>query len=80
MEAENLMSLEDAILEKVRALPPDQQAELLAVADSLSKRTKPRPPLRSPKGLWANFSISISEEDLREIRREMWKDFPRDNI
>jgi hypothetical protein len=80
MGAEDPMSIEDAILEKVRALSPDQQAELLAVADSLSKRTKPRLPLRSPKGLWANFDFSISEEDIRELRREMWANFPRNDI
>ena len=74
------MSIEDAILEKVRALSPDQQAELLAVADSLAKRTKPRLPLRSPEGLWENFNFSISEEDIRELRQEMWKNFPRDDI
>jgi hypothetical protein len=74
------MSIEDAILEKVRALSPDQQAELLAVADSMSKQTKPKPPLRSPKGLWAGFNFSISEEDIRELRQEMWKNFPRDDI
>src|ERR1039458_465642 len=50
MVAEKPMTIEDAILEKVRALSPDQQAELLAVADSLAKRTKPRLPLRSPEG------------------------------
>ena len=80
MGAEDPMSIEDAILEKVRALSPDQQAELLAVADSLAKRTKPRPPLRSPEGLWENFNFSISEEDIRKLRREMWKNFPRDDI
>jgi len=74
------MTIEDAILEKVRALSPEQQAELLAVADSMSKQTQPKPPLRSPEGLWANFDFSISEEDIQELRREMWKNFPRDDI
>src|ERR1039458_3354886 len=80
MVAEKPMTIEDAILEKVLALSPDQQAELLAVADSLSKRTKPPLPLRSPEGLWENFNFSISEEDIRELRQEMWKNFPRDDI
>ena len=35
-------------------------------------------PLRSPEGLWAAFDIDISEEDIRELRREMWKNFPRE--
>jgi len=59
-------------------LPPDKQSELLKYADSLSTAPQPAAPLRSPRGLWAEFDIDISEEDIRELRREMWKNFPRD--
>jgi hypothetical protein len=72
------MTIEEAILEKVRALPPDKQSELLAVADSLSAEQQTKVPLRSPEGLWAEFDIDISEEDIAELRRDMWKNFPRD--
>lgn len=74
------MSIEEAILERVRALPPEKREEVLKFADSLSEPLKPKPPLRSPRGLWADFDIDISEEDIAELRREMWKNFPRDDI
>jgi hypothetical protein len=73
------MSLEEAILEKVRALPPEKQEEVLKFADALNVpgQQKPR---RDPEGLWADFDIDISEEDIAELRREMWKNFPREDI
>ena len=72
------MSIEEAILDKVRRLPPDKQREVLDFAEFLSGRKKA--PLRSPEGLWADLNISISEEDIAEIRGEMWKNFPREDI
>ncbi len=29
-------------------------------------------PPRSAEGLWAEFDIDISAEDIKELRREMW--------
>lgn len=74
------MTIEEAILNKVRKLPPEKQRELLRLADGLSAPPQPKPPLRSPEGLWADLGVDISEDDIAEIRREMWKNFPRDDI
>jgi hypothetical protein len=71
------MSLEEAILSRIRALPPDKQREVLDFAESLSITKRP---LLSPKGLWADLDLSVSEQDIAEIRREMWKNFPREDI
>ena len=72
------MSIEEAILERVRALPADKQSELLAVANSLSAEGQPKTPLISPEGMWADFDIDITAEDIAELRREMWQNFPRE--
>ena len=29
-------------------------------------------------GIWSDLKIDLSEEDMKEARREMWKNFPRD--
>jgi hypothetical protein len=55
------MGIEEAILEKVRALPPEKQEQVLKFVDSLSE-TPAAKPLRDPEGLWAHFDIDISEE------------------
>jgi len=34
----------------------------------------------SPKSARMNDPISISLEEIRDLRREMWKNFPREDI
>lgn len=65
------MSFEQAILEAVRALPPEQQQEVLAHARRL--RPSSRRPRRSGKGLWDGLDISLSADDLDQARREIWR-------
>ena len=70
------MSLEEAILDAVRALPVDKQQEILNHATRL--RSQAAAPRRSAKGLWADLGISLSAEEIDANRREMWKNFPRE--
>ena len=74
------MSLEQAILNVVRALPHDQQQEILNHATRLRDRSTPGKALKSVKGLWADLGVSVSAEELDVNRREMWKNFPSDDI
>ena len=71
------MTIEDAILEKVRSLEPDRQKELLDFADFLTSRPTAKRPLQSMRGLCADLAVSLSEEDIAEARREMWQTFPQ---
>ena len=41
---------------------------------------KPKRPFKSIKGILAGQGISISAEDLDDARREMWMNFPREDI
>jgi len=74
------MTIEEAILERVRDLPLQQRRQVLEFAESLGAPATGKRPLRSPRGLWAGLEISISKGDIAEIRREMWKNFPREDI
>jgi hypothetical protein len=74
------MSLEHAILEAVRALPADKQQEVLRHATRLREEAPPQKPCKSIKGLWADLGISLSAEEIDENQREMWKNFPREDI
>lgn len=74
------MTLENAILEAVRALPADKQQELLSHALRLRDETRRKPPFKSIKGLWADLGISLSAEEIEANQREMWRNFPRDDI
>ena len=74
------MTMEHSLLEIVRSLPPDKQQELLEYAESLKVEEQSKKPLKSIKGLWADLGISLSAEEIDELRQDMWKNFPRDDF
>jgi hypothetical protein len=69
-------SVEEELVSKIRELPPEKQQEVLDFARFLG--SKEERPLRSMEGLLAGKGIDISEEDIAELRREMWSNFPRE--
>ncbi len=72
------MIIEQAVLENFRQLPPDKQLEVLDFIQFLRQKTQPQKPHRSLRGLWSDLGIDITEADIREIRQEMWGNFPRE--
>ncbi|MBI3698716.1 MAG: DUF2281 domain-containing protein [Acidobacteria bacterium] len=72
------MSLEETVVDKLRALPVEKQLEVLDFVEFLQQKTVVKRPRRSVEGLWADLGIDITEEDIAEARREMWGNFPRD--
>jgi hypothetical protein len=64
----------------VRALPPEKQAEVLRIAQSLKQGAEPKRPRKSGRGLWENLGSSLSAEDIDEARKEMWGDFPHNDV
>lgn len=74
------MTVEQAILDAVRSLPLDKQQELLSHANRLRDEAAPQRPFRSIKGLLSGRGISISAEDIDEVRSTMWKNFPSKDI
>ena len=74
------MTLEQSLIEAVRSLPPEKQHELLEHVKHLGEAAAPRKPFKSVKGLWADLNITLTAEEIEENRREMWKNFPRNDI
>ena len=74
------MSVEHAILEAVRELPAEKQQEILSYATRLRQEAASKKPYKSIKGLWADLGISLSAEEIEENQREIWKNFPREDI
>ncbi len=74
------MTVEETVLEKVKVLPPNRKQEVLDFVEFLEeKETKPQP-RRSLYGILADSDLKISEEDIAEARREMWRNFPREHF
>lgn len=74
------MTIEQSILNAVRALPPEKQKEVLKFAESLNLPFENKSPRKSGRGLWENLGLSLSSEGIDEARKEMWGDFPRADI
>ena len=72
------MAIEDEILERVRALPPAKKSEVLQFVAGLA--TPQRAPFKSPKGILTDLNFTLTEEYLAQARREMWGDFPDDDV
>jgi hypothetical protein len=74
------MSLEQAILEAVRALPAEKQQEILTHAARLRDETSKKTPFKSVRGLWADLGVSLSAAEIEDNHRDMWRNFPRADI
>ena len=75
------MTLEQEILDAVRALSADKQRELMDHVSGLrDEAAQPRKPRKSGRGLWADLNIDLSADVIDEARREMWKTFVRDDL
>lgn len=64
------MTVEQQVLKKLRALPPQKQEEVLAFVSRLQEKTRHQP-RRSLSGLWADLDVNVSEKDISQARREM---------
>lgn len=75
--SENLI---EEITEKSAALPLDQQREVLDFVEFMlhkSKATAPKRPFRSVQGILQGEFPDL-EQDITEMRREAWQNFPRE--
>lgn len=72
------MTLEETVLQTLRELSPDKQQEVLDFVEYLKQKSAPKHPRRSLKGLCADLNIKITEQDIAELRQEMWGNFPRE--
>jgi hypothetical protein len=69
----------EQVVERALRLSALERVRLVEqVAGSLEQEVTPRRPRKSLYGLWAD--VSVSAEDIDQARREMWGNFPRDDI
>jgi hypothetical protein len=73
-----VLSIEQKVIEKLRALPVERQQQVLDFVEFLKYKSEPKRPRKDFLGALAHLNISVSEEDIAQARREMWGNFPRD--
>jgi hypothetical protein len=71
------MNIQQTVLDKLQSLSPEQQAEVLDFVESLQCQSPVVALRKSLYGIWASFEIS--EEDIAEMRQEMWGSCSRDH-
>lgn len=69
-----------ALVEKLSPLDKVRLLEKLASTLESDLAETQVEPLESLYGLWADLNIDISEDDIAQARREMWSNFPREDI
>lgn len=62
------MNLEQAVLDKLRTLPPNQQQEVLDFAEFLQQKNLLKRPLKSVKGMWDHLDINKYKDVSQEYR------------
>ena len=68
----------EQIAQKLSALSPEKQQEVLDFAEFLQRKSQPKRPWKSLLGALAQRKVDVSEESIAEMRREAWRNFPRD--
>ena len=64
---------------QARGLPPDLFVrEVLERGLQLAATPEPKLPLKSGLGMWAEYDINISDEDIAKNRADMFRNFGED--
>ena len=75
------MDIEQSVIEKLRLLPTEKQQEVLDFVEFLGqKHTLVKRPRRDWIRSASDLNVDLTEEDIAEARREMWGNFPREDI
>ncbi len=68
------------LVEAVSSLSVLDRVRLIEqVTARLEEELTPKKPKRSLYGSWAG-KVSVTDEDIEEARRELWSNFPREDI
>jgi hypothetical protein len=74
------MNVEDAVMEKLRTLSPEEKQQVLDFVTTLVGQKAAQRPRRDLMGLFADLGVHISDEEIAEARHEMWGNFPREDV
>ena len=72
------MSVDQSLIDKLRALPAEKQQEVADFVESLCHRSDAKGRKPRLKGLCAGLGVQITAEEIDQARQEMWGGFPRE--
>ena len=74
------MTIKECLLTQLEQLPLDQQQELLNFAEFLAQKSSSKRPLKTIRGLCADLKVDITEEEIKQARKEMWGSFATEEL
>lgn len=74
------MTVTETVIKKLNTFPKLKQLKVLDYVNSLESADPAPKPRRSLYGIWADLNVDLTEDDLRQARKEMWKNFPREHF
>ena len=74
------MTSEEILFSKIKLLPPNLKEEALHFVEFLEGKVEKKTPRVSLEGIWADLNVNVTEKDIREMRNEAWKNFPREHF
>ncbi len=77
----------DTAVEILRQLSPRDRLKVITIVlpemEYAFPKEEPENNLSEPEslyGLWKHLNFDVTKEDIDEVRKEMWKNFPREDI
>lgn len=61
------MTLLEAVIEKLKQMPPEKLQEVLDFAEFLEQKNAVRQPRRSLESIWEGMNVSISKEEIEAL-------------
>jgi hypothetical protein len=71
--------IDSKILEKVLLLPPEKQQEVADFVEFLSSQSSKTVRKSRLKGICSDLGVQITADDIDDVRREAWANFPRED-
>ena len=73
------MDLIELIATRIRRWPRERQRQLARIVEEMDPDSAPEE-VDTVRGLWADFEVDVSNEQIQEAREELFGDFPRRDV
>lgn len=73
----------DDVFKLAQCLSPKDMARLVVKLAPMIEEHIANPEPAKPMqllGIWSDFALIPTEEDIADVRREMWQNFPREDV
>ena len=74
------MSFTEMMLQKIQALPPEKQREVLEYVERIGTAPSKAGPRLDPEGALAEQPSGLDFDDFEKARRALWGDTPPEDI